>query len=286
MDLGGDGHILNIKDNVTGMGRLLLHVEVDISADHHGGELFDGGVFGVDRADVSAFAEDGAAVGNLHDLVELMGDKENGLAFSGEILHDLHELGDFLRGEDGSGLIKNENFIVAIEHFENFGSLLHADSDVFNFGIRINMKAVLFREGHNLFAGFFLLQEPHFVRLNTHNDVVKNGEAFHQLEMLMNHTDAESIGIIWVVDFHFHPVFFDDAFLRLIKTEEHTHQGALARTVFSEQCMNFAFFQLKGDIIIGNDTGESFGNVQHFYSILLQNRPASFSMNVKTRIKI
>ena len=101
--------------------------------------------------------------------------------------------------------------------------------------------------------------------------------------MLMNHADAESVGIVGVVDFHFDPIFFDDALLRLIKTEEHAHQGALARTVLSEQCVNFAFFQLKGDIIICNDTGESFGNVQHFYSILLQNRPASFSMNVKNR---
>ena len=145
------------------------------------------------------------------------------------------------------------------------------------------MEAILFRESHDLFAGFFLLEETHFIRLDAHNNVVKNREALDKFEMLMHHADAKSICVIRVVDFYFNTVFFDDTFFRLIKAEQHTHQCALARAIFSQKCMDFAFFELKGDVIVCNDPGELFGNVQHFYSILFQSRPASFSKESDVR---
>ena len=144
MDFGSDRHIVNFENNITRSSRLLLHMEIDITADHHGRELFDGGVFRFDGADILAFTKNRAAISHFHDLVQLVGDEENGFALSGKILHDLHELGNLLRGENGSRLVKNKDFIIAVEHFENLGSLLHTDSNVFNDCVRIDMEAILF----------------------------------------------------------------------------------------------------------------------------------------------
>ena len=67
-------------------------MEIDISSDHHGRELFDRGILCVDCPDVFPLTENTAAVSNFHDFIQLVRDKENALAFCGKILHDLHQL--------------------------------------------------------------------------------------------------------------------------------------------------------------------------------------------------
>ena len=102
---------------------------------------------------------DGAAVGDGHDLVELVGDKEDALSLRREILHDLHELFDLLRREHRGGLVEDEDLIVAVEHLEDLGALLHADGDVLDDRVRIDLQAVFLRELEHLFARLVLAQE-------------------------------------------------------------------------------------------------------------------------------
>ena len=54
----------------------------------------------------------GDPVGHLHDLVELVGDEEDALPLPGELLHGGHQLLDLLRGEDGGGLVKDQDLVV------------------------------------------------------------------------------------------------------------------------------------------------------------------------------
>ena len=85
--------------------------------------------------------------------------------------------------------------------------------------------------------------------------------------MLMHHADAEGIGIIGVVDLDNFAVFLNGPLLSLIQAEQDTHQGGLSGAVFPQQGVDFAGFQLKGHIIIGDDSRKTLGNVQHFYCI-------------------
>ena len=70
-----------------------------------------------------------------------------------------HQLIDLLRREHGGGLVEDQDLVVAVEHLQDLHALLHADGDVFDLGVQVDLQAVLLRQGLHLFAGLLLLQE-------------------------------------------------------------------------------------------------------------------------------
>ena len=266
--LAGHYEVFHLKNRLARLAGLFLNGELHIAADHHLGQLFLGGVLNIDRTDILALAQDAAAVGHSHDLVQLMGDEEDALALCLEAAHDLHQLIDLLRGQNSRRLIENQNFIVAVKHFQDLDTLLHADRNIADKRIGIDLQAVFFTQRHDLFAGLVLLQEAVLCVLHAEDDVIQHGEAFHQLKVLMHHADAKRVGVIRVVDLDLLPVFLDNTLFRLVQAEQHTHQGGFAGAVFAQQGMDLALAQLQGDIIIGFDAGKFLGDVQHFDDII------------------
>ena len=255
--------MLDVQHGLARRARLLVHLEADLAAHHHGGQLLCRRVAGVDGADILALAEHGAPVGDGHDLRELVGDEEDGLALGRKVFHDLHQLVDLLRGEDRGRLVEDEDLVVAVEHLQNFGALLHADGNVLDEGVRVDAQAVFLAQREDLFPGLGLLQKARLVRLDAEDDVVEDGEAFHQLEVLVHHPDAERVGVVRVVDVDDLAVFLDRAFFRLVQAEQDAHQRGFARAVLAEQRVNLAAPQLQGDVVIGLDPGEFLRDVQH-----------------------
>jgi hypothetical protein len=105
--------------------------------------------------------------------------------------------------------------------------------------------------------------------LHAHDDVVQNAEALHQLEVLVHHANAQVVGVVGVLDGHLPAVLPDDALLGLVQAEEHAHQRGFPSAVLTEQGVNFALFQLQGDIVVCHDAGEALGDVQHLYGVTL-----------------
>ena len=130
MHLARYGHVLHFQNGVARLGWFFADGEADVSSDHHAGEFFLGSFADVDGSDVFSFAENRTAVGNFHDLVEFMGDEEDGFSFFCQVLHDLHQLVDFLRRQNRGRLVEDQDFVVTVEHFQNFGTLLHTDGDI------------------------------------------------------------------------------------------------------------------------------------------------------------
>ena len=102
-DLAGPGLKADVVDGVAacGYGRarvrsstcstaspgwagVLHHLQLHRAAHHHVGQGLLVGVLGVHGADVLALAQHRDPVGHRHDLVELVGDEEDGLALPGE----------------------------------------------------------------------------------------------------------------------------------------------------------------------------------------------------------
>ncbi len=144
------------------------------------------------------------------------------------------------------------------------------------------MKAVLLREIDNLFSGFVLLEKTVLRRLYTHDDVVQDAETFNKLEVLVDHPDPERVGIIGVFNLDYPAIFLDDTFFRLIQTEEDTHECGLTCSVFAQKCMNLTFSQLEGDVVVGNNTREPLGDVQHFNCILFFQCMPPLAVLIKT----
>ena len=264
VDLGGDGEVLHIQNHLARVRLALGDRKFHVTAHHHPGQLCLGGVRDVHGADVLALAQDGAAVGHRHDLVELVGDEEDGLSLRREIAHDLQQLLDFLWRQYGGGFVENQNFVVPVEHFQDFRPLLHTDGNILDQRVGVDPQAVFLRQRHDLFPGAGALKDAVLRVLVAQDDVIQHGEAFHQLEVLVNHADAQGIGVVRVVDPDLHAVLFDHALLGLVKTEQNAHQRGFSGAVFPQQGVNFTLFQLERNVVVRDDTGEALRNVYHF----------------------
>ena len=270
MQPGGDRHALDVQDHLAGLGGGLLHGKVHVPAHHHPGQLLLGGILDLHGAHVLALTQHGAAVGHGHDLRQLVGDEEDALPLSGEAPHDLHQLVDLLGGKYGGGLIEDEDLVVPVEHLQDLHTLLHTHGDILHQGVRIHLQPVALRQLHHLFPGLFLLQEAHLVRFHTQNDIIQHGKYLHQLEVLVDHADMQSVGVVGVVDLHNLAIFFDAALFRLVQPEQHAHQGGFSCAVLTKQGVYLSLFQLESDIVICLDPRKFLGDVQHLDHVIRQ----------------
>ena len=145
-----------------------------------------------------------------------MGNEQDRLSLCAERAHNIHQLVDFLRRQDGGGLVKNQDFIVPVEHFQDFDALLHTDGNILYLRIRIYLQTVFLGKLQNPFPGFFTVDDDPLSRLCAQNDVIQHCKALHQLEMLVNHANVQGSGIVGILNFHHLAVFFDNALLRLV----------------------------------------------------------------------
>ena len=271
------GNVFHIQHHPAGVCGLFVHLQLHITANHHAGKLFLGGVLDVHGAHILALAQNSAAVCHRHDLVELVGNEQDGLAFLLEPAHDLHQFVDLLRGQHCGRLVKDQDLVVAVQHLQDLNALLHTNRDIADQCIRVHAQAVLFAQGHHLFACLGLLQKAHLVGFHPQNDVVQHAEAFHQLEVLVHHADAQCVCIIWVADDNLLAVFADLTSFRLVQAKQHAHQCTFAGAVLAQQGMYLAFAQLQGDIVVCLDSRELLGNVEHFdHKILCQSAHSPF----------
>ena len=71
----------------------------------------------------------------------------------------------------------------------------------------------------------------------------------------MDHADMQGRGVMGLRIWTSLPSLFDDALLRLVKAEQHAHQGGLACAVFAQQGVNFSTAELQRHIVVGLDAG-------------------------------
>ena len=131
--------------------------------------------------------------------------------------------------------VEDEDLVVSVEHLEDLCALLHTDSDILYFGIEVDLEAVFLRQLGHFLTSFILLQDAVFGGLSAEDDVVENGEALHEHEMLVDHSDTQGISVVGIVDLHLFAVLLDDAFFGLVHAEQHRHQRGLSCAVFPKQ---------------------------------------------------
>ena len=117
------------------------------------------------------------------------------------------------------GLVKNQDFVVTIEHFENLGALLHAHGDVLHLGVQIHLEAIALGKRLHLLPRLLLLEEAQPGGLHAQDDIVEHCVALHQLEVLVHHADVEGVGVVGVADGDRLAVFQNGAVLRLVQAE-------------------------------------------------------------------
>ena len=242
------------------VGGVLVDDQLDRAADHHRGELGVAGL-GVGLADDLAEADDGDPVGDLADLAELVGDEDDGLPGLLELAHDVHQLVGLLRGEHRGGLVEDEQLGVAGEGLDDLHALLHADGEVLDEGVGVDVEAEALGDLGDALAGLGEVERAGEAGgLVAEHDVLGDGEDGDEHEVLVDHADAGRHRVAGTGEVLDLAVELDLALVGLVEAVEHVHQRRLAGTVLAEEAVDLAGLHREGDRVVGHHAAEAFGD--------------------------
>ena len=230
--------------------------------DHHVRQGLRIGVAGVDGADVLALAQDGDLVRQLHDLVELVRDDDDGLAVFFHVAQHGKELLRLLRRQHGGRLVKNQNVCTAVEHLDDLDRLLLRNGHIVDFLRRIDVEAVAVTDLLDLRICGLDVEAAALVQ--TEDDIFRGGEDIDQLVMLVNHADLVIEGILRRANGDGLAVCQDFALVGKVDACQHIHQRGLAAAVFAQQGENLTAPQTQTNAVVGDDRAEALGDIPQF----------------------
>ena len=123
---------------------------VSSPADHQRGKLGLVGGVGVHLTHHAAMAQDKAAVGDGHHLMQLVADEDDRQAKGGGLAQGGEQSLGFLRGQDGGGFIKDQDLRIAVERLEDLDPLAFAHGQAADLGHGVDGKAEVAGQGFDL----------------------------------------------------------------------------------------------------------------------------------------
>ena len=192
-----------------------------------------------------------------------MGNDDDALAVTNEIVHDLDQLGNLLWGEGRSGLVQDQNISTAIQRLQDLNALLHADGNIFNLRVRVYGKTVTFGYFHHVLSRRNHVQFYAAGRLGPQNDILRDRKRLYQHEVLVYHADSGVDGIAGIVHLDLFAVNQDIAGCGLEQAVKLIHQCRLSCAVFAQNCVDFTFVDREVDAVIGDKIAEFFDDVAH-----------------------
>ncbi|MPM17105.1 hypothetical protein SDC9_63490 [bioreactor metagenome] len=241
----------------------LINLELHRPAHHHFGKVLLADILHIDRSNVSSTSKDRTTVTDFLDFLELMGDQYNGLSLRAELFENFHQLINLLRSQDSRRFIENNNVCVAIQRFQNLDTLLLADGNILDQGVRVDLERVLAAQRFNPLPGAFHIEQTAFRRFHPQDDILGDGVVLHQLEVLMHHPYPQARSYIGVLDLDRLAIEQDAAAVGTVRPEQNGHQCRFSSPVLTQQCMDFLMFYLQCHLVVRHNTGKRFGDVIH-----------------------
>ena len=170
--------------------------ELDVPADHELSQVLFVRRAWDPLADDLAAPDDRDPIGDLEDLVQLVADEDDRMPLRGKPAQDSEDLLRLLGGEDGGGLVEDEDAGIAVERLEDLDPLLLTDRQGVDPGVGIEVEAELLAERLDLAAGRLLVDEDRIRhRLLAEDDVLGDGQHRDEHEVLVDHADPASDGV-------------------------------------------------------------------------------------------
>jgi hypothetical protein len=213
----------------------------------------------------SAQADDGDAGGDLAHLAQLVGDEDDGGSGVAQLTHDDHELVGLLRRQHGGGLVEHEHLRVAGQGLDDLDALLHADGQLFDQGVGVDVEAEPAADLAHLGAGRGEVESAAGLGLFVaEHDVLGDGEHGDEHEVLVHHADAGTHGVTRAREVLDVVVEQDLALVGLVQAVEDVHQRGLAGAVLAEQAVDLAGLDGQADVVVGGQRAESLGDAPQF----------------------
>ena len=164
--------------------------------------------------------------------MELMRYYDDRLSVVSHIFDYVKQLFRFLRGKHGGRLIEDEYIGAAVQDLDDLQSLFLRDRHAVHLLIGIHLKAVFSAYFFNPLL--YLAQIVSSLFPDSERDILGGGEHIDKLEMLMDHSDSEVVGILRGTYGDFFSVNINMSGIRKIQSGKHIHKRCLAASVFTE----------------------------------------------------
>ena len=256
----GDREAAHVKHDLAGPGRRLADPQLHGPAHHQRGEL------GVCRgrrplADDLAAPDDRDRVGDRLNLLQLVRDEHDRPATCPELAHDPEQVLGLARREHGGGLVQHEHAGLAHQGLDDLNPLLHADRQILDVGIGVDVQAVALGELPDVPAGLPPVEQAKPPgALQPQSDILRHREDRNQHEMLVHHADPGGDRVLGRPDGHGLVVEPYLALVWLQQPVEDVHQRCLAGAVLAEQGADLAGLDGQVDVVIGDEAAEPLGD--------------------------
>ncbi len=237
----------------------LLH----LASDHHVDQLVAAHFGGPARPDHPAVPKDGHAVGDGHDLGQLVRNEDERMSLGHHPSQGGEEVVDFLGREHGRGLVEDDEAGPFIEGLHYLDALLLAHRELPDVGFGIYLETVFLRELAYAPGNTPSIGEGPAPRSLAEGDVLGDGEGGNEHEVLVDHADAGSDRIRGRMEAEGKSVYDDLALVGLVHSIELAHERALACAVLAEEGVNLPRRDVEADIGIGADAREALDDVAH-----------------------
>lgn len=248
----------------AGPGRGLVHPQQDLAPDHQFGKLRGAGLGGAHAGDHLATAHHADVVGDLHDLAQLVGDQDDGLALIAQPAQDAEQVICLGRGQHAGGFVQDQDVGAAIQGLEDLDPLLVTDRQILDQFVGIDLQFVFLRQALQFLPRPRQRGAQQRPVLGPQDDVFQHCEILHQLEMLEYHADAGADRRLAVGDRDGLARDQDFPRVRPVKAIQDRHQGGLAGAVFADDAVDGATRHNQIDVPVGLDRTERLGNPAQF----------------------
>ena len=256
--------VLDLEHGFARSRRALLHAEEHAAADHHRREPFTVGVLGLDVAHHPARAHHRDAVGQRHDLAQLVGDQDNRPALVAQGAEDAEELVGLPRREHAGRLVEDEEPGAAVERLQNLHALAEAHRQVADDGVRVDVEAVFPFEPRERTPRTAEGTPQQRAAFHAEHNVFQHREGIDQHEMLMDHADAAGDRLLGVADRRRRAVDPDHAAVGPVIAVDDAHQRRLAGAVLADDAVDRARSHGHRDAVVGMNRAEPLVDADDF----------------------
>ncbi len=137
-----DDEIARLECNPARMSLAFVDFEDHLAADHGVRKLRRRCVSGNESRDDFAAPHNGDAVGQAHDLAQLMRDEDDGLVLALQNAQHLEQLIGLGGRQHRCRLVEHQDVGAADQRLENLDPLLETDRQISNDGVRVDLEPV------------------------------------------------------------------------------------------------------------------------------------------------
>ena len=187
-------------------------------------------------------------IGDRHDLLELVGDQQNGDALLAKRAQNIEQLFGFLWCQDTCRFVEDQDFGTAKQRFQNFHTLLQTDWQVLNNHVRVNCQTKILRQLVQGFTGLACAGLDTQAAFAAKHDIFQDGEIGYQHEMLMHHADPLADGVGRIADRGGLAIDPYGAAIGAVKAVENADEGGFAGTILADNPVDMAGHHFQADI--------------------------------------